>query len=71
MEFPRVLPTTTDVSSNVPLSLQYVKIEVEGDERDPNDEKIVTDFLRNFFLNSNPSNTRIVNIIFIDNSGSC
>ncbi|CAF0859351.1 unnamed protein product [Adineta steineri] len=37
MDLPRVLPTTTDVSSNVPLSLQYVKIEVEGDEKDPND----------------------------------
>ncbi|CAF0913745.1 unnamed protein product [Adineta steineri] len=40
MELPRVLPTTTDVSSNVPLSLQYVKIEVEGDETDPNDQSI-------------------------------
>ncbi|CAF4244628.1 unnamed protein product, partial [Adineta steineri] len=30
MQLPQVLPTTTNVNSNVPLSLQYVKIEVEG-----------------------------------------
>ncbi|CAF0894498.1 unnamed protein product [Adineta steineri] len=40
MDLPRVLPTTTNVNSNVPLSLQYVKIEVEGDEKDPNDQPI-------------------------------
>ncbi|UJR11929.1 hypothetical protein I4U23_016107 [Adineta vaga] len=70
MAYGRTLPSTTDIISNVPSSLQYVKIEVEGDGSDPDDEKIVTTFLRNFFLNSNPSDKRIVKIIFIDNSDS-
>lgn len=65
-----MLPSTTDVNSNIPSSLQYVKIEVEGNGKDPNDEKLVTDFLRNFFFNNQPSDTRIVNIILYDNSDS-
>jgi hypothetical protein len=59
-----------EISSNVPSSLQFVKIEVEGDGSRPDDEKIITGFLRDFFLNNNSSDTRIVKIIFIDNSGS-
>jgi hypothetical protein len=56
-----------EISSNVPSSLQFVKIEVEGDASRPDDEKIITGFLRDFFLNNNSSDTRTIKIIFIDN----